>query len=97
MAEQNETEAQKLAREQAAWRRADTIRALEEERVGYERYGRTDRVEQVDAALRAAKSEVKERKAPEPAEQTTTAPTEPVPAKKTAARKATAKRATPEE
>lgn len=60
---ENETEAQKTAREQAAWRRADNIRALEEEREGYARYGRADRVAEVDAALRAAKGEVKGRSA----------------------------------
>lgn len=52
-----ETAAEKNAREEkdvAAERRADTIRALLEERRGYEIHGNTERVKDVDASLKAA-------------------------------------------
>ena len=52
-----ETAAEKNAREEkdvAAERRADTIRALLEERHGYEIHGNTARVKDVDASLAAA-------------------------------------------
>lgn len=50
-----------------AERRADRVRALEEERRGYEVRGAKDRVAAVDAELRAARGEVKERTAPKKA------------------------------
>lgn len=48
----------------AAARRADTLRALTEEREGYVRAGKTDRVAQVDAALAALQGAPAGRKAP---------------------------------
>jgi len=47
-----------------AWQRADRIRALEEERRGYEQRGLKDRIAEVDAQLKLAKSSVKDRSEP---------------------------------
>lgn len=49
---------------QAAARRADTVRALTEEREGYVRAGKTDRVAQVDAAIARLQGAPSGRKAP---------------------------------
>ena len=47
----------------AAQRRSDYVRALQEERRGYEQRGLTDRVKQVDDAIKAAGGTVKGRTA----------------------------------
>lgn len=49
---------------EAADRRADTLRALQEERDGYARLGKTDRVADVDASIAALTGKPAGRKAP---------------------------------
>ena len=46
----------------AAERRADRVRALEDELTGYERAGKTERAEQVRAELKRAQREPKGRR-----------------------------------
>jgi uncharacterized glyoxalase superfamily metalloenzyme YdcJ len=48
----------------AAARRADTLRALTEERDGYARLGKADRVREVDAAIKALQGRPAGRKSP---------------------------------
>lgn len=57
-------EAKKAAEAHATARRADTLRALEEERLGYERLGKTDRVREVDAAIKTLTGKPAGRRAP---------------------------------
>ena len=61
MAEQEKAQGPGQAQtgDQAAQRRAAWVAALEQERLGYERQGRSDRVEVVDAELRKFKGEDK--------------------------------------
>ena len=51
----SDSPAKKAAEQHAADRRADHVRALEEEREGYKRRGLDDRVKQVDAEIARAK------------------------------------------
>jgi hypothetical protein len=64
MPEKKKTAADKAAEQHAAERRGDAVRSLEEERWMAESAGKTERVKEIDAALKKVQK-VATRKAPE--------------------------------